>query len=112
MHAGELTLDVLWRDVTARLQPGSIIPTLKGRASAVVVSVEPEMMKIRLDKGEIREIKKDYFAKALDRLRKQGPVRQKYLSGGTERYVLGVLKSLPYFEVVDMNGTQFVRLKG
>jgi len=102
----DLTVDVLWRDVVARIEPGSKIPTLKGgkrngvEVTAEVISVDPDAIKIRLDKGDVREIKKDYYTTVLAKLREQGRVRQLNVPGTTERYVLGVLKLLPYFEAV------------
>lgn len=101
MQFQALTVDALWWDITAHAAVGSVVPTLRGRQTALVVSVDPEMIAIKLDNGAIRRIKKDCYASVLAKLREQGRVRQANVPNNEVWYVLGVLKLLPYFKAVE-----------
>ena len=93
----ELIKDNLWNEIITILKHRTSIPTFKGEAEAEVVEITNEEITILLDKGDIRSIKRIHIEKAMDVLKQNGRVRQKDIPGN-QRYTLGVMNLLPYFE--------------
>lgn len=96
-------LDILWHSVRELLFQKGKVSSFKGNALAKVVEITDNQIYLELEektstKNNTVVIQKSDFAKALDLLQvRDNGVRQSDFDGNIARYLLGIMKSLPFF---------------
>jgi preprotein translocase subunit YajC len=88
----------VWMELKNKIKIGDTIVTLKGKAAAKVTDLNDDRILLLLDKGEVRELKKDQVISAVETILDKGRVRQKDIPGNCERFILGALCILPQFQ--------------
>lgn len=104
----ELQNNHVWEDLIYKISPGDKIDTLKGKAFGKVIDIKDDRILLLLEKGEIREMKKDHVLAAVQVIITKGRARQKDVPGNCERFILGALNLLPEFQHVQ----EFVASEG
>ncbi|WP_078543534.1 hypothetical protein [Litchfieldia alkalitelluris] len=93
-----MKIEQLWEEAVNLAEKSESITTLKEKATAKVVEVNPNSIKLMLTKGKSIELEKKHFEKALEVLNEKGRVRQHFVKNPkVERYVLGLMMMLPAF---------------
>jgi hypothetical protein len=88
----------LWSEACEIVSKEGYIITLKLEKKTPVIEVNQDMIKIKLDNGNIRELLKDHFTDVFGKLIKNKSIQQRNTRGNVERYILGLMSMMPYFK--------------
>ncbi len=106
----------VWSDIVDTIKLESLIYTFKGKASAKVLKVDEECITLGFYDKEIYKEAKVYkkdIDLAVKVLIEKGKGRQKDITTNKDsRYVLGVMKLLPYFEKTKEATTSYLVING
>ncbi|WP_368502820.1 hypothetical protein AB3N04_00345 (plasmid) [Alkalihalophilus sp. As8PL] len=92
-------IDQLWNEACELAEKEQYIVTLKSRKKSPVIEITNDYIRLQLENGNSdAKIRKDHFVSVLGTLNDKKKIQQRDTKGTEERYVLGLMSMMPYFE--------------